>query len=75
MLDAFFLIVLATVWLPIPIACAMALDAKGRSAVGGFFAGVFFPVGAVVYTLAAPSQPVKAYQPAPKTGPAFATNP
>jgi hypothetical protein len=71
MLDA-SLIVLVTMWLPIPIACAMALDAKGRSAVGGFFAGLFFPLGAVVYTLAVPAQPVKSYQPAPKTGPVAA---
>ena len=41
-------------WLGTAAAVAMALDAKGRSAFGGFIAAICLPIPAVIYAIAVP---------------------
>jgi hypothetical protein len=46
-------------WLGTAVAVAMALDAKGRSAFGGFIAAICLPIPAAIYAIAAPPLPAK----------------
>ena len=48
------LLTVLSLWLGCLVTTCMVLDAKGRSALGGFFAYLLFPIPALIYACAVP---------------------